>query len=70
MWGGHATRRADRLRARSDYEPGVLNGSGDKPKWMRWRTFYRLTDAHDHLVGRSMQAVAIKFGLFKRKLPE
>ena len=70
MWGGHATRRADRLRARSDYEPGVLNGNGDKPKWMRWHTFYRLTEAHDRLVNRSMHAVALKFGLLRSAFPE
>jgi hypothetical protein len=37
--GGRATRRADRLRARLGWEPGILNGEGGKPKWMRWRTF-------------------------------
>jgi hypothetical protein len=51
--GGRATRRADRLRAR----PGILNGEGDKPKWMRWRTFERLAYEHDQFVGRSMQAM-------------
>ena len=40
--GGRATRRADRLRARLGWEPGILNGEGIKPKWMRWRTFERL----------------------------
>ena len=37
-----ATRRADRLRARLGWEPGILNGNGGKPKWMRRRTFERL----------------------------
>jgi hypothetical protein len=37
-----AARRADKLRARLGWEPGILNGNGDKPKWMRWRTFERL----------------------------
>ena len=37
--GDRATRRADRLRARLAWEPGILNGGGEKPKWMRWRTF-------------------------------
>ena len=61
--GGRATRRADRLRARLGWEPGILNGNGGKPKWMRWRTFDRLIAKHDQLVGRSMQAVALKFEL-------
>ncbi len=57
-----AARRANRLRARLGWEPGILNGSGCKPKWMRWRTFERLTAEHDQFVARSMQAVALKFG--------
>lgn len=67
--GDRATRRADRIRARLGWEPGILNGSGDKPKWMRWRTFYRLTEQHDQLVNRSMHAVALKFGFLGRDLP-
>jgi hypothetical protein len=61
--GDRAARRADRLRARLGWEPGILNGEGDKPRWMRWRTFERLAAKHDQFVGRSMQAAALKFGL-------
>lgn len=64
--GGRATRRADRLRARLGWEAGILNGNGCKPKWMRWRTFERLAAEHDQLVGRSMQAVVLKFGRLGR----
>jgi hypothetical protein len=45
--GARSIRRADRLRARLGWEPGILNGEGGKPKWMRWRTFERLTARHD-----------------------
>jgi len=45
-----ARRRAERLRARLGWEPGILNGEGGKPKWMRWR-------------GRSVEAAVLKFGL-------
>lgn len=62
-YDGRMTRRADAIRVRLDWEPGILNGSGEKPKWMRWRTFHRLTLSHDELVGRSLQAMARKFGL-------
>jgi len=67
--GGRATRRADSLRARLGWEPGILNGGGQKPKWMRWRTFERLAAEHDSLVGRSMQAIMLKLGGF-RGFPE
>jgi hypothetical protein len=58
-----AARRADRLRARLGWEPGILNGNGGKPKWMRRRTFERLAAEHDQFVGQSMQAAALKFGV-------
>ena len=45
-----ATRRADRIRERLQWEPGILNGNGRKPSRMRWRTFYRLSAQHDALV--------------------
>lgn len=61
--GDRATRRADRIRARLGWEPGILNGAGDKPKWVRWRTFDRLTRKHDALVDRSLRAAALKFGM-------
>ena len=59
------TRRADRLRARLGWEPGILNGEGSKPKWMRWHTFQRLRAEHDALVGRSLQALMLKLGGFR-----
>jgi hypothetical protein len=62
--GDRATRRADKLRARLGWEPGILNLNGDKPKWMRWRTFERMAAEHDQLVARSLQAAKLKFGLF------
>lgn len=50
-----AARRADRIRGRLGWAPGILNGPGRKPKWMRWRTFVRLASRHEALVGRSMR---------------
>ena len=61
--GGRATRRADKLRARLGWEPGILNGEGGKPKWMRWRTFERLAAGHDHFVGESLAEMALRFGI-------
>ncbi len=42
-----ASRRADKLRLKLGWELGILNNAGDKPKWMRWRTFERLVEEHD-----------------------
>jgi hypothetical protein len=57
-----AARRADRIRDRLGWEPGILNGPGDKPKGMHWKTFDRLSNEHDALVNASMADVAKRLG--------
>lgn len=64
--GDRAARKADRLRERLGWEPGILNGLGPKPKWMRWRTFWRLSGEQDQLVNQSLRAMKLKFGLSNR----
>ena len=63
-----ALRRADRIRARLGWEPGILNGDGCKPKWMRWRTFQRLSAEHEAYVGASLAGVAQRLGILKEGL--
>lgn len=58
-----ALRRADRLRRRLGWQPGVAHGIGDKPKGMHWRTFDRLVSEYDALVHESLAGMARKFGL-------
>jgi hypothetical protein len=67
--GGRAIRRADRLRERLGWQPGIYNGEGDKPPWMRWRTFERIAAKHDELVANSMRAMAVRLGLFNHRQP-
>jgi len=57
-----ATRRVDVLRNRLGWEPGALNGNGQKPKGMHWRTFERLEAQHNALVTQSLAGVMAKFG--------
>ncbi len=59
-------RRADKLRDKLGWEPGILNGDGIKPKGMHWRTFERLKVEHDALVGASLAGMAQRFGLLGR----
>jgi hypothetical protein len=61
--GGRPTTQADRIRERLGWKPGILNGEGDKPKWMRWLTFERLTAEHDELIDRSLLTIMLKFGI-------
>jgi hypothetical protein len=51
------------LEHNHEREPGILNGGGEKPKWMRWRTFERLAAKHDAFVGESLARMALRFGI-------
>ena len=58
-----AARRADRIREKLSWEPGILNGNGWKPKGMHWRTFDRLVAEHDEHVAKSLSGIALRFGI-------
>ena len=60
---GRALRRADRIRARLGWKPGVANGRGVKPKGMHWRTFIRLFAEYNASVEQSMAGMALRFGI-------
>lgn len=64
--GDRAARRAERIRRRLGWKPGFLNGKGDKPKWMRWRTFGELSKEHDRLIGSAVEDMAQKLGFAHR----
>ena len=63
-----ATRRADKLRNRLEWEPGILNGNGGKPKGMNWRTFERLQASHDFHVNATLAGMAARLGLLGERL--
>lgn len=54
--------KADKLRNRLQWEVGILNGNGSKPKGMHWATFDRLEAQHDALVNQTMAGAMAKFG--------
>lgn len=61
-WDDRAARRADRIRDKLGWEPGILNGfDGPKPKGMHWRTFDRLQAQHDAYVEASLLGMAQRF---------
>lgn len=40
-------RGAEKIRERLDWEPGIANPFGSKPKGMHWQTYIRLLDKHN-----------------------
>jgi hypothetical protein len=55
-----AARRADKIRERLAWEPGILNGRGwKKPKGMHWHTFEKLTAKHEALVQESLTGMEL-----------
>ena len=63
--GGATVLRGGVFKPRTS--PYSFQGHGEPAlKWMRWRTFDRLTDEHDRLVQQSFRAMALKFGILDR----
>ena len=63
-----AARRADRLRKRLGWQPGILNGPDLKVKGMHQSTYMRLLAQHDAFVGLSLAGMAKKLGLLQAGL--
>ena len=57
-----AGRRADKIRAKLDWVPGILNPAGDKPKGMRWNTYYRLVGEYNAAASESLAGMVRRFG--------
>jgi hypothetical protein len=51
-------RRADKLRERLQWEPGILNGWGERPRGMHRRTFERLASEADELTDQFLAETA------------
>lgn len=56
-------RCADKIRERLNWEPGILNSNGRKPKGMHWQTYERLKAKHDAFVRVSLEGMAKRLGL-------
>ena len=55
-----AARRADRIREKLGWYPGILDGKGDKPKGMHWSTYKRLEEEYDALIEYILGELDIK----------
>jgi hypothetical protein len=68
--GDRAASRADKLRKRLGWVPGILNGDGGKPKGMHWKTYWRIKSDHDALVQVSLHGISRKLGFLHKLLGE
>ncbi len=58
-----ALRRANKIRERLGWEPGILNPEGwGKPKGMHRHTFRRLKNEHDAFAAAALSGIATKLG--------
>jgi hypothetical protein len=63
-----AMRRADTIRKRLGWQPGIANPPGDKPKGMHWRTYLRLMNEYHAFANASWIATAHRLKLLDRRL--
>ena len=61
-------RRADNLRDRLGWVPGVIHGAGSKPKGMHWQTFLRLLAIYNDHERQTMAGLAVKLDRLKGRL--
>ena len=66
--GDRAYRRADNLRDRLGWVPGVIHGAGDKPKGMHWQTFWRLMAIYNDHERQTLAGMAVKLDRLKGRL--
>lgn len=57
-----AMRRAETLRNRLGWEPGILNGESVKPKGMRWQTYERLLTRYEVESQTAISRMAARLG--------
>lgn len=65
-----ALRKADRIRDRLGWFPGVMHGHGLKPKGMHWATYRRLVEEHDLLVDIAFAGMEQRMGVIQSMLDD
>jgi len=66
--GDRSGRQADKIRKLPEWEAGILNGEGGKPKVFHWATYHRLKAEHDRFVQISFNDIGRKFGFLHKLL--
>lgn len=58
--------KAEKIRKRLKWQAGILNHTGDKPKGMRWKTYWRLHSEHHKLSQAAFALVLQSLGLGRK----
>lgn len=62
-----AIAKAEKVRSRLRWEPGIAYGTGPKPKGMHWATYRALVKMHNDLAGAAMYAMST-LRMFRQKI--
>ena len=66
-----AARKAERIREKLGWEPGILNGrEWRKPKGMHWERFSRLAAQHDAFVQNALVGMAARLNLLGESIED
>ena len=65
-----AMRRADSIRRRLGWKPGIANLEGNKPRGMHWCTFERLKARHDAFADKSWNWMAQRLRILEQRLSD
>jgi hypothetical protein len=68
--GDRAMRRADTIRSRLGWQPGIANPPGDKPKGMHWRTYLLLMTEYQTFAQTSWTDTARRLGLLNKRIED
>lgn len=63
-----AARRANTIRRKLGWEPGILNGNGDKPKGMHWRTYWGLRGQNNDAMSQALAGIGARLGLLRERV--
>ena len=63
-----ARRRAEKIRAKLNWQPGLINLPGVKPKGMHWKTYVRLMAEYRDDVNQTMSGMNAKMELLLKRV--
>jgi len=61
-------RSAEKIRAKLNWQPGILNLPGDKPKGMHWLTYLRLMEEYGDYANQALVGMTAKMEIMSNRL--